>query len=160
MISKFIILRMFILSALIIASQTGCSGKLLTPFSTWVNLDFRISSDINPNALGRPSPVVVRVYELRTPDLFKSLEFFDILDREKEALEISFISKQELEFQPGVEFSLEKKLSPDTKYIGVIAAFRDWENSDWRDIVPVKKSRTNRLHIKIQGNSILFGKNN
>lgn len=60
---------------LALALSAGCSS--LSPFSTLTKLDLRLtaSDKVNPDLHGRPSPVVVRLLELRHPVAFENADF-------------------------------------------------------------------------------------
>src|SRR5688572_5927801 len=98
----------------------------------------------NPDVNGRPSPVVVRVYELKSLAAFNSADFFSLFKKESETLGAELVGREEYDLKPAETRPYRRQLQPDTKFIGVIAAFRDLENSRWRQIsaVPTKKAVT------------------
>ena len=53
------------------------SITIMAPPDTKVtaSMSLRASADVNPNDTGRPSPVVVRVYQLRTDTLFAAADY-------------------------------------------------------------------------------------
>lgn len=53
----------------------GCSN--LSPFSTLTKLDLTLaaSDEVNPDLHGRPSPVVVQLFELKHPVAFENADF-------------------------------------------------------------------------------------
>ena len=48
-----------------------------------VKLTFAVSADVNPDAQNRPSPVVVRLYQLKDDAAFKDADIFTLLDKEQ-----------------------------------------------------------------------------
>ena len=56
--------------------MAGCST--LSPYSTLtkVNLTLQASDQLNPDLNGRPSPVVVSLFELKHPVRFENVDFF------------------------------------------------------------------------------------
>ena len=50
---------------------------------TLISAALQATTSINPDARNRPSPVVIRVYELKTPAAFESADFFSFLFRSK-----------------------------------------------------------------------------
>jgi type VI secretion system protein VasD len=94
---------------------------------------------INPDQRGRPSPIVVRVYELKSLAAFDSADFFSIFDKEAETLGSDLVGREEYDLRPAETRPYRRQLQPDTKFIGVVAAFRDLENSRWRQAMPVPK---------------------
>jgi type VI secretion system protein VasD len=104
----------------------------------------------NPDLRGRPSPVVVRVYELRSVGAFSSADFFSLFEKEQEALGGDLIGREEFTLQPGEKRPYQRQLQPDTRFIGVVAAFRDLENSRWRQTAPVPSARRPTLTIGVE----------
>ena len=50
--------------------------------------------------------------------------------------------------QPNESRPYKKTLSPDTKFIGVIGAYRNLEKATWRVIVPVQTGKAHTLTIR------------
>src|SRR5262245_56376543 len=98
----------------------------------------------NPDAHGRPSPIVVRVYELRSGTGLTGAEFFSLFERETDTLGADLVGREEFILSPKEIKPYKRQLQPDTKFIGVVAAFRDVDNSRWREVVavPAKKEST------------------
>ena len=113
-------------------ARSGCASKPPKPVQTrtW----FTASTDTNPDVHGRPSPVVVRVFELKNDAEFNGADFFALYEREKETLGASFIQREEYVLQPGENKDLLMPMSRDARYVGVIAAFRDIRGARWRAI--------------------------
>jgi len=128
---------------------SACAGKLLAPFATWVQLDITSNNTLNPDESGRPSPVVLRIYELKDITNFQSKDFFQIYDNDEEALGDSLIKKDELNFRPGESTFIEREFNPDAAYIGVFVAFRDVDEAHWRAFYKLRQSRTNKLKIDL-----------
>lgn len=110
----------------------------------------------NPDDNGRPSPVVVRVYELKAVGAFNSADFFSLFERESETLGTELVGREEHDLQPAETRPYRRQLQPDTKFIGVIAAFRDLENSRWRQVaaVPPKKAVTITIGLEARAVSM------
>lgn len=98
------------------------------------------SQDANPDSSGRPSPVVVRVYQLKTDAAFTAAEFFPLFDDEQKVLGAELISRDEFVLAPAESRTIDVALSGETRYVGAIAAFRDIRNAQWRVLVPAPRS--------------------
>jgi type VI secretion system protein VasD len=94
------------------------------------------SADTNPDSTGRPSPVVVRVYQLRTDAAFKGADFFALFDDDQKALGQELISRDEFVLAPAEQRKMDVTVSGETRFVGAIAAFRDIRNAQWRVLVP------------------------
>lgn len=92
------------------------------------------NAEINPDASGRPSPVVVRVYQLRTAEAFNAAEFFALFDDEQKVLGQELISRDEFMLTPTEKRTIDVSLTGETRFVGVIAAFRDIRNAQWRTV--------------------------
>lgn len=99
------------------------------------------SEQVNPDASGRSSPIVVRLFQLRTDGAFAAAEFFDLYEKEKEVLGESLVSREEYVLAPGETRELEIPLNAQTSYLGVVAAYRDIRAAQWRAVTkaPEKK---------------------
>jgi type VI secretion system protein VasD len=94
------------------------------------------SANVNRDAAGRPSPVVLRVFQLRGDAEFNGADFFALYEREKETLGASLILREEFVLQPGEQRELVLPLSLEARHIGALAAFRDIRSTRWRAISP------------------------
>lgn len=128
---------------LLTLSLTGCAS-LFGPAPTELELSIEASPHLNPNSEGRPSPVVVRIYELNDISTFENADFFSLYDAESESLGKFIVFKQELEIKPGQTMKLERNAKQEARYLAILAAYRDLDNSRWRgsvELVPHKKSK-------------------
>jgi type VI secretion system protein VasD len=97
-----------------------------------VKLSIAVSADVNPDAQNRPSPVVVRIYQLKDDAAFKGADYFALYDTEQATLAAALVSRVEFELAPGERHVADFLLSPDTRFIGIAAAYRDIRNAAWR----------------------------
>jgi type VI secretion system protein VasD len=101
------------------------------------------SADANPDASGRPSPVVVRVYQLRTDAAFNVADFFALFDDDQKVLGSELISRDEFVLAPAEQRMIEVSVSSETRFVGAVAAFRDIRNAQWRVLVPASRKGLN-----------------
>jgi type VI secretion system protein VasD len=97
-----------------------------------VKLTIAASADVNPDAQNRPSPIVIRIYQLKDDAAFKDADFFALYDKEEATLAATLVSRAEFELAPGERHTADFAISPDTRFIGVAAAYRDIRNAQWR----------------------------
>lgn len=126
----------------------GCAG---TPTVKTTSLEFGIEADqeININTNGEPSPVVLRVYELKTKSAFEQASFFELLDGDSAKLGADLVAKREFEVKPGEKASFKRDSPTDAKHIGVIAGFREIETAQWRSVVDIVPDRDNAFVIQV-----------
>lgn len=123
----------------------ACAGA---PKPAQVAGTIEASAQVNPSSSRRPSPVLVRVYELKTAAAFNSADFMSLYQRDKAELGGDLLAKEEFVLAPGESKAFAKTLSPDTRYLGVLAAFRDVEHARWRSVVPVQPEKMNNVVIR------------
>ncbi len=98
-----------------------------------------VASDANPDRNGRPSQVVLRIYQLRTDAAFTAADLLPLYDEEKRVLGPELISRDEFVLQPSDMRTIDVAVAGETRFIGAIVPFRDDRNAMWRAIVPVTK---------------------
>jgi len=133
----------------VLLAVSGCGTM-----STKMNALLVASSDVNADASGKPFPVVVRIYELKSKDSFESADFFAIYDNESGTLGGDLLEREEYELTPDEQILIRRDLNKDTHYIGVLAAYRDIQNAQWLKSVEVRSLRSNRISIQIGKNTI------
>jgi type VI secretion system protein VasD len=124
------------------------------PKPSVAELSFIIDANVNPDASGRPSPVLVRIYELRSVAAFNRADFFSLYERDKEQLGPELVSRDELPLMPGGKPQAITTLRSDTRYVGVVAAFRDIERARWRASTPIFVNQTTRMEITLDRNEV------
>lgn len=82
---------------------------------------------------------MVRVYQLKDDAAFKEAEFFALFDKEQATLSAGLIGRLEFELAPGEQRKVDFPVSGDAKFLGVVAAFRDIRNAQWRAITVAPK---------------------
>ncbi|MNF45765.1 Type VI secretion lipoprotein [compost metagenome] len=116
---------------------TACAA--LSPYSslTKINLKLSASEQLNPDLNGRPSPIVVRLVELRHPVAFESADFFSLYERAAKSLAPDLVTSEELQLRPGEIRELKLSVQSQSRYVGILAAYRDLPETRWRYTVPV-----------------------
>lgn len=132
---------------------SGCASWVASDIT---KLDIRLtaSGDLNPDISGRPSPLVVRLYELKAPSIFENADFYSLYDFGKETLGPDFVAMEELTLKPGEQLDMKLALHGDTNYIAILGAYRDMNSANWRRIFPVSLKNKNSKNIVFAGSSI------
>ncbi len=117
----------------LICLVAGCASA---PKPAKVRLNLVASNSVNPDLEGRPSPVVVQVYRIRAADAFNNARFFELYDDAEQVLGQDLVGVTEIEMSPDSKRTLSVEgMTADTRYIGVLAAYRDIDEARWRAIV-------------------------
>jgi type VI secretion system protein VasD len=111
----------------------GCASAPPTEFD--VGAEVRVSPDLNPDQTGRPSPLVLAIYQLKVADDFRNKDFFTVFDPSGASLGADLLSREQITLQPGEDQTLEAEFNAQTEFVGVVGAFSDIENSQWRAFV-------------------------
>ena len=105
--------------------------------------------DTNPDESGRASPVVVRVYQLKSDAAFTGAGFFNLFDDERKVLGPDLIARDEYELVPGERRTVELAPPADMRFLGAVAAFHDVRNSNWRTLLPMPKNGLGNARVEI-----------
>jgi type VI secretion system protein VasD len=119
-----------------------------------LRVDVAAASDANRGPGGQGLPIVVRLYELRAQGAFSGADFFSLYDREAKALGGELIAREELTLSPGQTRQIVKPLDPQARYLGVLAAFRDLDHAEWRDLVPLADGKDNNLAVAVGAKAV------
>lgn len=132
----------------------GCSA--LSPYSQMTKLDLSLngSERLNPDLNGRPSPIVLRLIELKHPVAFQSADFFSLYQRPKEALAPDLVTLEELELRPGEQRELKLSVQDGSRYVGVLAAYRDLPETSWRYVIPLQAQARNQAALQLDAEGI------
>lgn len=135
-------------------SLSGCAA--LSPYSDMTKLDLTLngSDQLNPDLHGRPSPIVLRLIELKHPVSFETADFFSLYQRPKEALSPDMVVLEELELRPGEQRELKLSVQPGSRYVGVLAAYRDLPESNWRLVIPLQERERNSSVLSLDAQGI------
>ncbi len=128
------------LAAVVAASCASAPKPFRTapqPYKAQVTL--AAAADVNPDANGRPSPIVVRVYQLKTDAAFGRAEYFALFDDEQKVLGPDLISRREFVLTPAEQRVVEVEIDLGARFVGVLAAFRDIRNAEWRVLQPATR---------------------
>ena len=120
------------------AALNGC--KATVPLPTPVTGTIQGASELNPSVSQRPSPLLLRVYELKSPTAFNQADFMALYQADQATLGADLVAREEFMLAPGEIRPYRKTLAPETRFIGVVAAYRNLEQATWRTIVPVIKA--------------------
>lgn len=135
----------------------GCSA--LSPYSTQTRLELELtaSGQLNPDINGRPSPIVLRLLELKNPVLFETADFFGLYSQAKELLAPDLVASEELELRPGERLQLKLHVKEGSRYVGVLAAYRDLPETKWRHVIRVTPADMTRVVLSLDHRGIHDG---
>lgn len=105
---------------------------------TDLEIKFKVDSDVNPDDDRKPSPLFVRMYQLKSTKMFSRANFIDLYEKDKEVLGADMISKQILRrVKPGESRNENFVLNKKTRYIGLYAEFLRYKQASFKLLIPV-----------------------
>jgi type VI secretion system protein VasD len=104
-------------------------------------------ANVNPSVSQRPSPLLVRLYELKTASAFNNADFVSLYQRDQAELGADLVAREEIVLNPGESRPIRRVAGPETRFIGVLAGYRDLDRAKWRTVVPVQQARKQTLTI-------------
>lgn len=153
-----------IAGTVVVALCMGCSdvdskvGGVLN-LDTDLKMEILVDSDVNPDEKGKPSPIYVRLYELKTSKLMEKSDFISLYERDMEVLGADLVARQELKrLIPGETRKERFVLSPDTQYVALFAEFFHYKKAKYKVIFPVKKNNIfrNAVEVRLSGSDIIL----
>ena len=125
----------------------GCAGE--RPPSAEIRIS--ASSNLNPDANSRPSPIVLKIFALRSADGFNNARFFELYENTATTLGLDLLDQVEFQILPGdARDPVELTFDPEARFLGLLAAYRDLDNSVWRTTVPVEIGETAEFEIILE----------
>lgn len=126
-------------------SANGCAGTALIaacvalagcasapPPPKMLSLTIHALPALNPDAHGRPTPVLLRIYELRARDAFDRATFFELYDHDARVLGNAVLDRAEIAVSPGETVPFVRSLDPATRAVAVMAAYERIDEAKWR----------------------------
>ena len=141
--------RVLVLGLIVLLSLFAGCAKLFGTKETQAVLELQASSNLNPDDAGRPSPLRLRLYELKSVSAFNSADFNSLYQRDKQELGGDLVASEEIKVQPGMRENLVRTLNPDTKFLGVLAPYRKIEQAGWRASIEVNAKKSNPLLLDV-----------
>jgi type VI secretion system protein VasD len=154
--------RGLLLLTLVALALAGCSnqesrvGGMLN-LKTDLTLTVEAAQSINPDVQSSPSPVFLRVYELNSREAFAQADFIELYERDKSALGDTLVQRRQLpRILPGETRAHKLVLDSNTRYVGVLAEFFQYEDSVYKIVVPVTARNVFRdtLEVRISDNQL------
>ena len=132
----------------------GCATPPPPPVVSELQLSVVAGADVNPDARKRASPVLVRIYALKSAAPFEAADFFSLFEKDTATLGGELVQREEFLLRPGEEKALPLKFGPEVKSIGVMVAYRDLERARWRDVHTIAIGKPAELKVRLTGSQI------
>ena len=103
------------------------------------------ADDLNPALDGRPSPLRISIFQLRKADAFGEADFFALYDDAAAALGADLLAREDMTLKPGDTRKYSGEVDPETRFIGVIGAYRDINQARWSSVVAMPEKSVLKL---------------
>lgn len=143
-----------VLGTLILAGCSSSKPPPPPPPPTKVVLTITAAPDVNPNPLGRPSPIEVRIYELKASTAFDNADYFTLWDKGTQTLGSDLVKVSDLMLSPGEVRSYETQLPDGTNYLALAASYRNIGRADWHAAIPIPQHKTNYVYALLQSRRV------
>jgi type VI secretion system protein VasD len=156
----FKLVTIVVISAILAACQSMNStvGGYLN-LDTDLQIDFKVDADINPDETGKPSPLFIRLYELKADKMINKAGFIDLYERDKEMLGADMVAVYKLKrFKPGESRTEHFVLDSQTRYVALFAEFLKYRESKYKLIIPVTANNVfaNSVVVRVSGDELVF----
>ena len=141
---------LFLLTILCVAGfSAGCSKP---------NIELAVASqtNVNPDHSGRPSPVIMKMYELKSDLAFNQGDFIALFENPVQALGADLVAADELVFVPGEARKVVYQPDSKTRFVGILLGFRQMERAHWRAIKAVNPEESNKVYLELMDTSVLM----
>lgn len=133
------------------AMLTACSS---TPDPTLLDLTLTASADLNPDLTNRPSPMVIKLIELKSHTAFENADYFALAANTKNVLGPDFVAEEVLPVRPGDIKKFKLRLHPGSRFIGVMAEYRAIDKAVWRYVIQPKNEDFSDIRIALTRDAI------
>ena len=142
-------LLILLITSLLIISCASNNG-------TEVHIDMQTAKYLNPDLTGKPSPIVLNFYELKTPFSFKQASYNSLTNNPGSVLGSNLIDKQSIELRPGSKHKMTQWVSLNSHYMGITAAYRNIDKAIWRKVIKIpRKTKKIKLLINLESQGLI-----
>jgi len=135
---------------------SGCGITGGTPEPTTLDLAISASKQLNPDIEKRASPIVIRIYQLTQIDTFNNSDFFALYENDQNILAKDLKFREELEIKPDQSMIKTLEINSASKYIAVLAAFRDLDKAQWKSFVEIDPLNPKPIKIELDEFKVLI----
>ncbi len=130
--------------------MSGCLKKKNKQEITAISVDIIATSNLNPDVNSRPSPVVVRIYQLKTPGKFETADFNSLYNNDAATLGSDLVKRDEYILRPGELQQYKNQPDDEANFLGVVAAFRNIDSAGWKSQVIIPKGQRTEIKVLLE----------
>lgn len=138
-----------LVATFIVFSLTACATN-----SSGISIKIYSANYLNPDIDGNASPVVVSIYQLKSPFRFDASNYQALAKNNSSILGEELIDRRTIEIRPGEHKTINLGLAQETHYIGILAEYRKINQGQWHTTlkIPSRSEETNIvINLESQG---------
>lgn len=143
-------LQQIIINLIMLFTLCNCASNKPAQLET----TFHAVNYLNPNINNQASPIVVTVYQLKSPTAFEQANFFALYNNATKTLANDLVDKREIEIQPGQTHNIQQIISPEASFVGIVAAYRNPDSAKWRQIIAIPSGKKIDLQINLDAQTV------
>lgn len=148
--------RSFLLFPAALAAPALLEGCATPSGPQSLDLTIKGGANQNPDPNGQPSPVGVRIYELRAIGRFDRASVFTLIAHEEETLDSDLLHSEQVVISPGASLTIRRALPKGARFLAAAVLFRDIDHANWRASTRLAGAGPNKLTLRITGTSATF----
>ena len=126
----------------ILAGCASTESKMAVPYV----VELKANNEVNPNASGKASPIKVTVFELKTTNAFDTADYFALMKDPRAVLGDQMLEVNSRILSPGKTEEIKASGNTQAKALGIVASYRDLNNSQWRLVVELPEAKTTNFY--------------
>lgn len=132
------------------AAAAACASKPPPPPEPY-SASLTTSADVNPDAEGRPSPILVKIFLLKSEDKFSNADFFALFENPEATLGEDLLGVGMASVAPGAGANIDIASKTDAAFVGVVAGFQNIDSASWRDVAAIDALKKNHAVVVTLG---------
>jgi type VI secretion system protein VasD len=115
-----------------------------------IDITLKATAELNPDITGRPSPLAVRLYQLKSASKFANADFFALFDHDSALLGADLLAREDLQIEPGTSRTVVLERAKELRQVAVLAAYRDVDSASWRAVIDVWPAEVKRVEVRLE----------
>lgn len=111
-------------------------------------LQIEAALDVNPDLYGRPSPVVLTLYQLSDAKAFLAADPASLMDAPPSNPD--WLKHDSFQLRPGEHLTRRFVPEPGVRLFGAVAQYRDLDNAQWRTVEVFQAQTPEALQIDLE----------
>jgi type VI secretion system protein VasD len=128
---------------------SSCTSEAIKPEPAEIPLRFVAAENLNQGNDKRPLALVLKIYHLRARERFEQVSFDSLLDPDstEKQLGTDLVDAREILLSPEQHYEFTERFSAETRFLGVVAFFRQPAPGRWRHIYSLQNSEPTPITV-------------